>query len=93
MNKCVTVTRPTGELSQWVWEFYFLDGDIVLDRFEEQSRQSKRHKFRCGKFYTRLENRKSTMKLDDVPWSADIMEEALQAIVSRLTVVKQQRSR
>ena len=54
-------------LSQKIWQFSLTeDAYIVLDRYTEMSRPTKRHKLKQAKVYIRLESRQSNMTLQDV---------------------------
>ena len=59
---------PDG-LSKEVWRFYVNTDNkvkIILDRYYETERPSKRHKYRNNKSYSRLFSRESTMEVEEV---------------------------
>ncbi len=59
---------------------------LILDVFIIFERQTKRTKFKTKSIYYRLDNRKTTIKLEDVPLTTEIREEALNKFISTLSV-------
>lgn len=64
------------DLSRRFLRFYFIDSEMVLDRDEDQSRQTKRHKWQVKEKWSRLDGRNNTIERREVPQSA--IEDALQ---------------
>lgn len=84
-----TVTRSDGELREQVWVFVVTDAlSIVLDRYEDRSRPTKRHKVRTQRRYDRILCRNGTMSAEEVPWPDDVVAEILATVKSELTVSK-----
>ena len=65
-----TVTINQGDLNRRVLKFYFLDHEMVLDYDADESRETKRHKWRVQRKWSRLDKRNNTMERRDVPESA-----------------------
>lgn len=57
------------DLSKSVWEFTYIERmGVVLDRFYYLTRESRRHKFKSEKYWTRLsENRNSNITRPRIP--------------------------
>lgn len=66
------------------WEFFLLRDVLVVDCYEEFSRESKRHKPKILRSYSRLNRRDSTIKQPDVPLTKDIETEAKAAFIAQL---------
>jgi len=84
----VTIERPSLDgLGNERWRFSVIDAMVVLDEYAQESRPSKRHKFRSEATYIRLQG--STYKqLEEhqVPIPPGLFDEALEAVRSQLVV-------
>ena len=78
-------------LSCEVWKFWFYDyyGLLVLDYYAKMSRPTKRHKFRADEWWSRLDNRGSSLKIEDVPFPDDVTTEAREKFIAQIKVVKE----
>lgn len=66
----VKISRySTDELREHIWIFITIDGKIYLDEYEMLERESKRHRKKLAKYYSRLSVRKSTIGIEDCPMS------------------------
>ncbi len=84
------VRRETpGTLDAQEWTFTLIDNQIVLDRYMELSRPTKRHKEQGTRWYERLDHRSNTLTLAEVPLPDDVAAEALQKVVSQFRVVRE----
>lgn len=76
--------NPDG-LSGIRWTFYSLDSmTLVVDRYEEFTRATKRHKKQTNRFWSRKHSRESRMVEADVPLTEEVAEEAKKTFLARL---------
>jgi hypothetical protein len=59
---------------------------LYLNRYEVLNRETTRHKFKIVKFYDRLKERDSNLKEDEVPFTEEIKNKALNECISKLSV-------
>jgi len=86
-------TGKPNPLRRQVWLFVFIDNSgIVLDNYFMQSKDStRRRKWTDEEGYVRLSGGHNyaahkRLKESEVPWPADVREEALQSYVSQIKV-------
>lgn len=85
MNFTTTVTRESADkLSCESWRFTLLDYNLVLDAYAKGTRPTTRHKFQFGSGYSRLNSRDHRLPEADVPWPADVVEEARAAFITEI---------
>lgn len=87
MHQYITLEKfsPDG-LSGVRWRFYLLNERLlVVDAYEEFSRESKRHKPRTDRFWSRLNGRDSRITKAEVPLTPEVMAEAKEALIKLLT--------
>ena len=65
--------------------FWLKGTTLILDKFYEWNRPSKRHKMKATNSYIRL-NRNSTMRESDVPLSDEIAEQAIKDLIKKINV-------
>ena len=71
-----------------LWEFW-LDGTTLwLDRYDEMTRKTKRHKFKSLITYKRTDQRYNTMAIEDIVIPEDVKQEATYRVIEKLTVKK-----
>lgn len=76
--------NPDG-LSGIRWAFYSLDlMTLVVDRYEEFTRATKRHKKQTNRFWSRMRSRESRMVEADVPLTEEVAEEAKKTFLAQL---------
>ncbi|MNW28162.1 hypothetical protein D3C74_49770 [compost metagenome] len=92
----LTVERLSdNELEKQVWKFYVLlkndDVVVILDQYELQKRESKRHKFKANIWdrYERLKSSRGGMKVDVVPLPISIEREVRDQVLDGLRVTKE----
>ncbi|MBW4460465.1 MAG: hypothetical protein KME47_09520 [Nodosilinea sp. WJT8-NPBG4] len=73
-------------LSLVEYRFYLMDTILYLDDYTEYNRPSKRHSFKSVKSYARLDKRRSTIDVSEVPLTEEIKQDALNAYISKLQV-------
>ena len=67
------------------WTFYSLDlMTLVVDRYEEFTRATKRHKKQTNRFWSRMRSRESRMVEADVPLTEEVAEEAKKTFLAQL---------
>ena len=88
-KKTITRINP-DDLSQVVWTFRTIELKVVLDRYEVQTRATKRHKFIRARdhYYDRHNGRDSSLSMDDVPLPLDVAEEARQQVMAQICIAK-----
>lgn len=81
------------EMTKQVWGFVTLLGQsgniqLKLVNYEVQTRESKRHKFKPDwrKSYDRYKSRSAEMKVEDVPFPADVVRQARDALIAKIEV-------
>lgn len=88
MSDSVEISREADDaLTRQVWRFFRLGNRLVLDGYEEEARDSKRHKFKRVQFWKRLYERDSRLKIGDVPMTPELKAEALEAFFTQLRAV------
>lgn len=88
----IDITRLGDDLmSCKSWEFYFseyLGAALVLDKYIEMSRATKRHKYKMDEHYSRLDERGSSLKEEEVTIPPDVAKEAHEKFCAEIKVVK-----
>lgn len=85
----IEIIKEIDELNREVYRFCLIDETkLVLDEFRIEFKETKRHKFKCNKFYERLRKRESTLTVDDVNLTEELKQEVIDKFISQLTVVK-----
>lgn len=84
MNFKKTISENKYEL----WRFIYLFDTIFLDSYAIFERQSKRHKYRQTKSYSRLNVRYCSIAEKDVPLTDEIKQEAFNEFISKIKVIK-----
>lgn len=86
MNK-LSITENHDDFNKTVWNFWFYEGHIYLDKMWVMSRNTKRHKYIIdyNQSYSRLNDGQSKIKEEpDIP--IDMALEALDEIRQSITV-------
>jgi hypothetical protein len=87
----IEIIRQSDDLNRQVWQFDFMDYYnkplVVLNYYRLQSRPTKRHNWRNSEYWERL-GRGSSLKMDEVPLPDDVKQEALQAFMGQVRIVK-----
>lgn len=72
------------------WGFYLLGDQLLVDTYEEVARETKRQRMRVQRSWSRLNQRDSSIKQANVPFTPEIAQEAkalyLRELTARLTV-------
>lgn len=82
----IVVERQHSDLDMTRWSFMISDHHIVPARYEQLTRQSKRHAFRVTDRWDRYDGRNNTRKAGDVRVPADVADEVLEQIRRRFVV-------
>jgi len=86
----ISINHPSDDfLKMQSWDFILLDNLLVLERYAELSKKTKRHKYNVDKIYKRLCSRNNNISLADVPFDEKIQVEAMQELVRKITVTKE----
>ena len=88
-TNCIIRRETPGTLDAQEWVFVVLDNQVVLDRYMELSRPTKRHKELTNQFYNRLNTRDCTLEISEVPLPDDVAAEALAKVIAQFRVVKE----
>lgn len=89
MNHVEIVRHTPDELVRYVWSFCFFEDRLFLclNRYETQTRATRRHKFqRFGPHYDRHNERDSKLKEATVPLPDDVVADARNAVISKIRV-------
>jgi len=73
------------DLSREIYIFWYSRNILWLDRYVIEERKTKRHKWNVVQYYDRLSARRfvsNWVELEDVPWTEDIRELAINTFVS-----------
>ena len=85
----VEIIKDIDELNRERYIFCLMsDMKLKLDEFRIESKETKRHKFKSKKFYERLRQRESTLKVDDIVLTDEVKQEAITQFMSLLEVTK-----
>lgn len=71
------------------WTFILLDSKLVLDSYSLSKKASKRHSFKITLSYSRLRHRESSLSVEEVPFSDNIQQSALNELMKKITVCLQ----
>jgi hypothetical protein len=83
------IIKEIDEFNREIYRFCLLnDTKLILDEFRIEFRETKRHKFKCNKFYERLRQRESTLTIDDVNLTEELKQEVIAEFMSKLEVIK-----
>lgn len=83
----IRIERPSPDgLQTERWRFTVLEATVVLDEYTQESRPSKKHKFRPTATYSRLDGRNKELSEDMVSTPTDVFDEALEAAQNQLRV-------
>lgn len=86
----LSVIRCGSDLHDESWTFVVFDDlVIVLDSYEERSRPSKRHKPRVQRRYARIPHRNDMIRIEDVPWPDDVLDEVMGKVKDKLKIQKE----
>lgn len=92
MNITLTDHITENKIEQWSFWFYDDRETLVLDSYKVMQRESRRHKFKIVKQYSRLDERgvppSIRLNVEDVPFDQDIGRQAIAELASRIKVVK-----
>jgi hypothetical protein len=85
----VSVLKEIDEFTKEEYEFILFGNlDLVLDEYILTQRITKRHKFNKVKYYNRIRSKDSTMLVEEVPLTDEIVKKAIDDVISRLKVIK-----
>lgn len=85
----ITIERCIDELTIETWYFRFIDGNIMLQSYYFDKRESKRHrKYKTIKKYDRFDSRNSTLNEEDVVLTDKMRQEVLNQFMSTVRVLK-----
>ena len=87
-NDSITVTKQSEDcLRKKEWLFAVEGVQFILNRYEECTRQTKRHGWQTVKFYRRLDSRSyypdKVLTLEDVPMNEGIRQEVCKSFIER----------
>lgn len=87
----IRIEETVNDLTHQEWVFWFDDNrcQLVLNEYILWHRETKRHKYVVAEKFDRLTDRRSTRKIDDVPFPQDLADRAKQALLDKLTVLKE----
>lgn len=91
----IEVIRQKDDLNREVWEFLVFQRNVgsnvlvMLNRYTEEYRKTKRHKWICDMMYYRMDRRVSFLKVDQVWLPDDVRQEALEKFIETVKVVKE----
>lgn len=79
------------DLNMEDYDFYYFDDKkiLVLDTYRKMSRQTKRHGWKVDSYYSRLRERDSSLKEQEVPLTEEIKKMAFDKFVSEIKVMTQ----
>lgn len=78
--------KVISEFENHEYHFYIQDYSIFLDKFIILKRETTRHKFKVKAFYTRINNRDSTIEERDVILRDELKKGVLDNYISKLRV-------
>lgn len=83
------IVKQIDELTQEVWNFCFINGNLYLDSYFIKKRENnKKRVYRCIKNYDRIYSRNNNITEDEVPLPEEIKQEALRLFTSSIKVLK-----
>lgn len=83
------IVKQIDELTQEVWNFWFNNGNLYLDRYFLKKREDKKKRvYRNIKTYDRIFSRNNNIEEDEVPLPEEIKQEALRLFTSNIKVLK-----
>lgn len=91
----IEVIRQKDELNREVWQFVFFeryigsDPRIKLRTYTIEKKQTRRHKWTISSLYDIYNRRKSVLEPKDVPLPDDVRQEALEAFIKTVKVIKE----
>jgi hypothetical protein len=83
------VERAINELEREVWEFWFQDLVLWLDNYYFEERETKRHKFKIIRSYSRLHKRSYDSKMineESVELPEEIVKAAIDFVAAQIVV-------
>ncbi len=83
----IVIEKKIDDLTREVYIFYYHHDKrtIILDSYSLENRETKRHKFRTKKIYSR-KGHGSNLKESEVVLPEEIKQQALEKFISRITV-------
>jgi hypothetical protein len=90
MNNRIFITRQSSDqIHHAHWEFWFQLESMTLwlDSYTELERKTRRHVARPIRAYSRLEQRYSTIPVDEVPLPDDVTQEAHDKLMKMMQTV------
>jgi len=85
----VTLTKQIDELTIEEYTFHFMDNNILFLNTYRLAKKEKRQRFhRTIKSYDRLRERDSTMTEDEVPFTPEIRQEAIDVFTKQIKCLK-----
>jgi hypothetical protein len=92
MFQKITVIRESlDRLVKQDWVFTYSEDRhaLYLHDYGDWNRPSRRHGYVCEKHWQRIDERQNTIKLDEVPFPADVVIEARKKFCDSLDVQKE----
>lgn len=86
----IELKKQIDELTIEEYTFYFMDnGMLFLNTYRLAQKENKRQRsYRTLKKYDRISSRESTITEDDVPFSPELKQEAIDTLTSQIKCLK-----
>lgn len=82
MYHSIEITKDIDEFNREKYIYSLLDYKLLLDNYYIESRKTKRSKFKVVKSYSRLNQRDSKIRQDEVILSDELKQEALDTLLN-----------
>jgi|GEM_PF-3661045 hypothetical protein len=89
MPQIQVIRENIDQLTKDEWWFYVNDKIIaVVDSYTHLTRESKKHGWKTKAQFERIFSRSNTIKIEDVPFDADIIAEVKRKIIDSIQIKK-----